>query len=126
MGLEVERKRSVGTFNSKSNADEELLSNLFGKIENLFTDISEEESRKKDSLKMIQGYKPIEGDAVDELFSQHYNKYGGTARVKRLTPGRYLCGTKTILAKINNDKLVIKVDGGYLGADQFFEQHGKQ
>ena len=46
--------------------------------------------------------------------------------MKRLTPGRYLCGTKTILAKINNEKLVIKVDGGYLGADQFFEQYGKQ
>lgn len=45
--------------------------------------------------------------------------------VKRLAPGKYLFGTKQILAKIINGKLVIRVGGGYMSADEFIEQYGK-
>ena len=33
-------------------------------------------------------------------------------------------GTKQILAKIINGKLVIRVGGGYMSADEFIEQYG--
>jgi hypothetical protein len=45
--------------------------------------------------------------------------------VKRLGPGKYLFGTKNIMAKIINGKLVIRVGGGYMSADEFIEQYGR-
>jgi len=45
--------------------------------------------------------------------------------VKRIAPGKYLFGTKNIMAKIINGKLVIRVGGGYMSADEFIEQYGK-
>jgi hypothetical protein len=41
--------------------------------------------------------------------------------VKRLGPGKYLFGTKNIMAQIINGKLVIRVGGGYMSADEFIE-----
>jgi hypothetical protein len=34
-------------------------------------------------------------------------------------------GTRQILCKIINGKLVIRVGGGYMGADEFIEQYGR-
>lgn len=34
-------------------------------------------------------------------------------------------GTKKIMAKIINGKLVIRVGGGYMGVEEFIEQYGK-
>ena len=34
-------------------------------------------------------------------------------------------GSKQILAKIINGKLVIRVGGGYMSADEFIDQYGK-
>ena len=34
-------------------------------------------------------------------------------------------GTKKILAKIINGRLVIRVGGGYMNAEEFIEQYGK-
>lgn len=70
-------------------------------------------------------YRPIKGDQVDELFAMHLNKAQLNLPVKRLTAGKYLFGTKQILAKIINGKLVIRVGGGYMSADEFIEQYGK-
>lgn len=44
--------------------------------------------------------------------------------MKRISAGKYLFGTKQILAKIINDKLVIRVGGGYMSADEFIETYG--
>ena len=45
--------------------------------------------------------------------------------MKRISAGKYLFGTKNIMAKIINGKLVIRVGGGYMSADEFIEQYGK-
>ena len=34
-------------------------------------------------------------------------------------------GSKKILAKIINNRLVIRVGGGYMNAEQFIEQYGR-
>jgi hypothetical protein len=34
-------------------------------------------------------------------------------------------GSKNILVSIKNGKLIIKVGGGYMGADEFIEQYGQ-
>jgi hypothetical protein len=45
--------------------------------------------------------------------------------VKRLAAGKYLFGTKSIIAKIVNMKLLIRVGGGFMSADEFIEQYGR-
>jgi hypothetical protein len=44
--------------------------------------------------------------------------------VKRISPGKYIFGSKQILAKIVGGKLVIRVGGGYMGADEFINHYG--
>jgi hypothetical protein len=77
------------------------------------------------ALKQVKQYKPVKGDAIDELFAIHLNKANLNLPVKRLGEGKYLFGTKKILAKIINGKLVIRVGGGYMSADEFIEQYGQ-
>jgi len=72
-------------------------------------------------VKEVKVYKPVKGDAVDELFAFHLNKAQLNIPVKRLGPGKYLFGTRNILAKIINGKLVIRVGGGFMSADEFIE-----
>ena len=76
-------------------------------------------------VKEVQLYKAIKGDAIDELFGYHLNLHQLVLPVKRLGVGKYLFGSKQILAKIINGKLVIRVGGGYMSADEFIEQYGK-
>lgn len=61
---------------------------------------------------------------MDTLFAYHVNKAQLALPVKRLGPGKYMFGSKQILAKIVNGKLLIRVGGGYCGADEFIEQYG--
>lgn len=66
----------------------------------------------------------MKGDEVDALFAYHFNKAQLALPVKRLGPGKYMFGSKQILAKIVNGKLLIRVGGGYCGVDEFIEQYG--
>jgi hypothetical protein len=81
--------------------------------------------RDLNAVKMAKVYKPMKGDAIDELFAVHMNKVSLNLPVKRLGAGKYLFGSKQILAKIINGKLVIRVGGGYMSADEFIEQYGR-
>ena len=76
-------------------------------------------------IKQIKLYKPVVGDAVDEMFAGYLNKAELTISVQRLGNGNYMFGTKKILAKIINGKLVIRVGGGYMNAEEFIDQYGK-
>jgi hypothetical protein len=67
----------------------------------------------------------VKGDKIDELFAMHLNKAQLNLPVKRLSEGKYLFGSKQILAKIINGKLVIRVGGGYMSADEFIDQYGR-
>jgi hypothetical protein len=76
-------------------------------------------------LKQIKLYKPVQGDAVDEMFAGYLNKAKLTIEVQRISASNYMFGTKKILAKIINGRLVIRVGGGYMNAEEFIEQYGK-
>jgi len=76
-------------------------------------------------FKEAQLYKAIKGDEIDELFGKAINDSKLSLTVKRLSSGKYIFGTKHILAKIINGKLVIRVGGGYMNAEEFIEQYGK-
>lgn len=76
-------------------------------------------------LKSPPVYQPVKGDPVDELFATHLNASGLAIPVKRMASGKYMFGTKQILAKIINGKLVIRVGGGYMSAEEFIETYGR-
>jgi hypothetical protein len=76
-------------------------------------------------IKQVRVFKAIKGDKVDELWCWHLNKHQLDLDVKRLGPGKYLFGTRNIMCKIINGKLVVRVGGGYMSADEFIEQYGK-
>lgn len=76
-------------------------------------------------MKQLKLYKPVKGDVVDEMFAGYLNKAKLNIDVQRLSGGNYMFGTKKILAKIMNGKLVIRVGGGYMSAEEFIEQYGK-
>lgn len=71
-------------------------------------------------------YKAVKGDKIDEMFAEALNRSAyADLRVERLGPGKYMFGTKKIMAKIINNKLVIRVGGGYMAVDEFIEQYGR-
>ena len=76
-------------------------------------------------VKEVKLYKAVKGDAIDELWCYHLNLHQLDLPVKRISAGKYLFGSKNIMAKIINGKLVIRVGGGYMSADEFIEQYGK-
>jgi hypothetical protein len=51
-------------------------------------------------------------------------KAGINLKVSRTSSGKYLFGTKNIMCKIVNSKLVIRVGGGYMGVDEFIQTYG--
>lgn len=77
------------------------------------------------AIKKIKLYKPVRGDVVDEMFAGYLNKAKLDIEVQRISASNYMFGTKKILAKIINGRLVIRVGGGYMNAEQFIEQYGK-
>ena len=69
----------------------------------------------------VKCYKAIKGDEIDELFAKHINAANLDLPIKRLAAGKYLFGSKNIIAKIVNGKLLIRVGGGFMSADEFIE-----
>jgi len=53
--------------------------------------------------------------------AKHLANNNCTIKVVRKGPGKYSFGTKNIMAKVINGKLVIRVGGGYMGADEFIQ-----
>jgi hypothetical protein len=76
-------------------------------------------------IKQIKLYKPVKGDAVDEMFAGILNEAKLQIEVERISANNYIFGTKKILAKIINGRLVIRVGGGFMNAEEFIEQYGR-
>lgn len=85
--------------------------------------LKEELERKPIDLKK---YVAVMGDAIDNMFAKAINQsaYSGL-HIVRIKQGQYMFGTKKIMAKIINGKLVIRVGGGYMCVEEFIEQYGR-
>ena len=70
-------------------------------------------------------YKPIPGDAVDELMARHLNASQYFIDVRALGDGHYMLGNKKIFAKIVADKLVVKQGGGFMLIDEFIKNYSE-
>ena len=91
----------------------------------------EEEALKQKAIdaakaaKERKTYVALKGDPIDELMAVHINDCEHWVPVKRQSDGNYLYGQRKINAKIKNDKLVIKVGGGYMLMDEFLKNNAE-
>jgi chromosome segregation ATPase len=87
-----------------------------------------EEERKSQpaAAKPKAAYAAMKGDRVDELMAIALNLAGLDMPVQRLGEGNYMFGTRKIYCKILNDKLVVRVGGGYMLIDEFLQTYGTQ
>jgi hypothetical protein len=58
------------------------------------------------------------------LWADYLNAANLKLPVVRVNQGVYIFGTKRVTAKILNNKLMIRVGGGYIGAAEFIQQNG--
>ena len=66
------------------------------------------------------------GDYLDELLEKYINDAGVNLPIVRLTEGLYLFGTRKINAKVQGDRIVVRVGGGFLPLDNFIKQYAEQ
>lgn len=81
--------------------------------------------RELSTVTVVRAYKAVKGDEIDEKFAEALARANLNLPVKRLAQGKYMFGSRQILAKVINNKLVIRVGGGYMGVDEFIDQYGK-
>jgi len=58
--------------------------------------------------------------------AQYVNNFELDVPVQRLGDGNYMFGSRKIYAKIMNDKLVVRVGGGFMLIDEFLNTYGRQ
>lgn len=64
-------------------------------------------------------YTSDKSDKVDQMFALYINAVRCPVKLKRIAEGQYIFGTKKIYAKIQNEKLIIRVGGGFMMIDDF-------
>ena len=62
-------------------------------------------------------------DDLDRMMNDYLLQYNCSVPITRLGQGYYLFGTRQIFAKILNDKLVVRVGGGYMIFTEFLVQY---
>jgi hypothetical protein len=72
----------------------------------------------------VPKYKSVKGDPIDEMMGVALAKANINLKVARTSPGKYIFGTKTIMCKIVNGNLLVRVGGGYMGVDEFIKTYG--
>ena len=70
-------------------------------------------------------YQPIKGDKVDEKMAAFINNFDLDVPLLRVGDGQYMFGSRKVFAKIMNDKLVIRVGGGFMLIDEFLQTYGQ-
>jgi hypothetical protein len=94
--------------------------NLQQSIAQLKSKIGSELGLKSNEVK----YQHVKDDPIDEMFAVFLNKSQINIPVQRISAGKYLFGTKQVHAKIQNQNLLVRVGGGYMGVEQFINQYG--
>ena len=65
------------------------------------------------------------GDKVDEMIADYLAEHECFVPITKISDGYYLFGTRKIYAKIMNEKLVVRVGGGYMSITEFIEAYGQ-
>ena len=75
----------------------------------------------------IAVYIPVQGDSIDKKLAEYINNYPERAKLKimflRESEGIYQFGTKKVYVRVDQDKINIRVGGGFLSIDEFLDQY---
>jgi flagellar biosynthesis chaperone FliJ len=75
----------------------------------------------------IAVYIPVQHDSIDRKLAEYINNYPERAKLKimfmRESEGIYQFGTKKIYVRVDNDRINIRVGGGFLSIDEFLDQY---
>ena len=70
-------------------------------------------------------YIPVKDDPVDRRLSEFINNYPDRQRLRimfyRESEGVYQFGTKRVNIRVENNKINVRVGGGYLSIDEFLD-----
>ena len=126
---------------------DETIADLTDKLNDAIKKLADAEERNKLNLKMIENlkeelknknfteevpplptteeivYKADSDDMIDQEIAKYMNKYKCPIMFRKIGEGMYMFGTKKVFAKIMNDRLVIRVGGGYMMIDQFLSTY---
>jgi hypothetical protein len=76
-------------------------------------------------IQKVRTYKVAKGDEVDEMLAQYINGMRIELPISRLGGGQYMFGSKKIYAKVMNNKLVVRVGGGYMDMNEFITTYAE-
>ena len=72
-------------------------------------------------------YVPIKGDPIDQRVAEFINNYPDRQKLKvmfmRDHEGVYDFGSKRVNVRVFQNKIQIRVGGGYMSIDEFLDQH---
>lgn len=75
----------------------------------------------------IAVYIPVKGDTVDKRLAEYINNYPDRNKLKimfmRESEGVYQFGSKKVAVKVEQDKIKVRVGGGYMSVDEFLDQY---
>lgn len=91
---------------------------------------TEIESLQKEVVELKQRfalYIPVKDDPIDRRLADFINNYPDRQRLRimfyRESDGVYQFGTKRVNIRVENNKINVRVGGGYLSIDEFLEQY---
>ena len=70
-------------------------------------------------------YRAAKGDSVDEMLANVVNIKGCEIPISRMGDGHYMFGSKKIFTRIMNNKLVVRVGGGFMSMDEFIATYAE-
>ena len=56
---------------------------------------------------------------VDEVFSRFLKKHKLTSEVQKISQGKYIWNQSKILVRMINERIIIRVGGGYMNVEEF-------
>ena len=82
--------------------------------------LTDADRAKKPKGKLYTG---VSGDMVDELLAKYINSMDVSVPIRREEAGFYMFGTRKIYAKVLNNKLVVRVGGGFMSFTEFIDTY---
>jgi len=64
-------------------------------------------------------YVAVKGDPIDEMMAVNINMQKYYMSIERISEGIYVWNSKKFFAKIMNNKLIIRVGGGFMNITEF-------
>jgi seryl-tRNA synthetase len=97
---------------------------LLNQLKEADIEIEGMKARLKQLQAMSAVYVPVKGDEIDMALADYLNYNAKTLEVMfiRLQPGIYSFGSKKVCVKVENQRINIRIGGGYMAIEEFLEK----